>query len=141
MANKKDEVKHRQNITIVTPKGEKAMIFTVKSTRIEERFIMMFQMALEQIAICNMPATPMRIFLYLCGRMDFENMVHVPQKMISISLSIAQSDVSKAMKYLQDNEFLISGPLVGNSKTYKMNNAICWRGRASSLKKERLKLV
>jgi hypothetical protein len=137
MAKQKYEVKQLQNLTVVTPDGERAIVFTARSCRMEERFVMMFQQALVYMAVSAFPSRPMRVFLYLCGKMDFENMVHVPQMMIAEGLSMDQANVSRAMKFLQTEEFLIPGPKVGNSKTYKMNNAICWRGKASSLKKER----
>jgi hypothetical protein len=138
MAKQKYEVKQLQNLTIVTPEGEKATVFIGKSCRMEERFVMMFQQSLVNMAVSDFPSRPMRVFLYLCGKMDFENMVHVPQMMIAEGLSMDQANVSRAIQYLQNKEFLIPGPKVGNSKTYKMNNSVCWRGKASSLKKERL---
>ncbi len=130
----------KKHITLSYTEGShpKICIFEGNRRKFDESYFSMFQESLLTIARFKLPATACWVFHYLCGKMDFENDVYVPQKLIAKELNISQADVSLSIKRLVCHEILIAGLSIGNSKTYKMNNLICWKGRVKNLEKERM---
>jgi hypothetical protein len=78
---------------------------------------------------------------YLCGRLDFENWVSVPQKEIVDYLGINKSDISKAISKLVAKGILIKGPAVGRSSSYRLNPAYGWKGDNKKAHEYQLELI
>jgi DNA-binding transcriptional ArsR family regulator len=71
-----------------------------------------------------------RVVWALLARLDFENYVLVSQSVIADELGMKRPAVSRAIKYLLDEQVLITGPKVGRSITYRLNPSIGWKGSA-----------
>lgn len=71
---------------------------------------------------------PRAVLDYLCGRLDFENWVSVPQKEIGEYLGIDKAVVSRAISLLVRKKILIKGPAMGRSSSYRLNPAYGWKG-------------
>lgn len=68
------------------------------------------------------------VFLYLLGKLDFDNYLKVQQKDIAEALHMQKSHVSRAMKKLAELDVVVVGPMAGRSKTYRLNPRIAHRG-------------
>jgi hypothetical protein len=71
---------------------------------------------------------PTIILLYLCGRLDFENYVHVPQQEIADYIGTSRPEVTKAITKLVEKNILIRGHKIGRSSSYRLNPAYGWKG-------------
>jgi hypothetical protein len=76
-----------------------------------------------------------RVFMYVNGRLDFNNLIHLSQVEISEALGIKRQNVSRAMRWLIDNGVVEKGPKVGNSQTYRLNPNAGWKGKVTELDK------
>ena len=102
------------------------------------RFYMSSQDALEAIAKDpEMTGQALRVFLYLCSRLDFENYIQIPQMEIVEELGIPKARVSKAIALLETKQILLRGPKVGRSSVFRLNPNFGWKGKVSSLHKAR----
>src|SRR5512144_2914865 len=63
------------------------------------------------------------VLLYLCGRLDFENFIHVPQQEIADYLGVQRQRITEAITKLTKKDILIKGPSVGRSSSYRLNPA------------------
>lgn len=77
----------------------------------------------------------LRVFLYLNARIDFENLIQVPQIEISEALKMDKTNVNKAMKKLIDLGIVLRGPRIGRSSTYRLNPMAGWKGKVHNLNK------
>ena len=76
---------------------------------------------------------PMRVFVYLCARLEFENFIRVSQKEIGEALKMDKSKVSKSIKLLESKGILLRGPKVGLSYTYRLNPKYGYKGDAAKI--------
>ena len=101
-------------------------------------WIMNSQEALKLIAKDkDLQGRTLRIFLYLCGILDFENLIQIPQVEICRELDLKRSNVSLAIKILVDKGILIQGPKVGRSFAYRLNPDYGWKGKVKNLNEYR----
>jgi biotin operon repressor len=100
------------------------------------RFYMSNQDALEAIAKDpEMTGQTLRVFLYLCSRLDFENYIQVPQVEISQELGISASRVSEAIALLHRKGIILRGPKVGRASVFRLAPHYGWKGKVSNLRK------
>lgn len=78
---------------------------------------------------------------YLCGRLDFENFIHVPQQEIADYLDAHRPDVTAAISKLVKKGILIKGPSVGRSSSYRLNPAYGWKGNNKKAHEYQLELI
>ncbi len=71
---------------------------------------------------------PQAVLLYLCGRLDFENYIHVPQQEIADHWAASRPKVTQAISLLVKKDILIKGPSIGRSSSYRLNPAYGWKG-------------
>jgi len=71
---------------------------------------------------------PMRVFLYLAARLDFENFIHLPQAEVCAALGMKKQNVSKAIKLLVKRGVLLRGPKVGHSYCFRFNPNYGYKG-------------
>lgn len=86
----------------------------------------------------------MRVFLYLNSRLDFDNLIQVPQVEIAEALHMQKQNVHRAMRWMEREGVIIRGPKVGHSSTYRLNPNAGWKGKTVNLNKaitRHLKLV
>lgn len=109
------------------------------------KFLMMFQDALVMLATDN-DLTPQaqRVFIYLLGKLDFDNWIHIKQKEIGEALNISAGNLSRAMSILKRKEIILVAPYQG-VRCYRLNNWVGWKGSVVNFNKEvrdrKLKLV
>jgi biotin operon repressor len=102
------------------------------------RFFMSNQDALEALAKdTELSGQTLRVFLYLCSRIDFENFIQVPQVDIARELGIGRNKVSEAVARLQGKGIIIRGPKVGRACVFRLNPHYGWKGKVSSLQRAR----
>lgn len=99
------------------------------------RWYMQSQEAVEALARDKeLQGRPTRVLLYLLSRLDFENYIHLPQTDIVQALDLDKSDVSKAVRLLQDKGILLRGPRVGKSFGFRLNPTWGWKGKVVNLR-------
>ena len=81
------------------------------------------------------------VLLYLCGRLDFENYVHVPQQEIADYLGTSRPEVTKPITNLIEKGVLIRGPKLGRSSSYRLNPAYGWKGDNKKAQEYQLELI
>lgn len=110
-----------------------------------KRWFMAFQDPMLSIAQDKeLSGEPLRVLMYLFGKIDFENYLQVLQKDIAADLEMHKVNVSKAMKLLISKGIVLEGPKVGQSKTYRLNEHYGWKGKVKNLQKardERFKVI
>lgn len=80
-----------------------------------------------------------RVFAYLNSRLDFENLIVVPQTEIVAALSMKQPAVSRAMRLLTAKQIILRGPKIGPVSSYRLNPHYGWKGKVQNLTKARQK--
>ena len=114
------------------------VVYLPHRPRHTERFLMTFQDALIEIAKDReLTLEPKNVLMFLLGKLDFENFIHVSQKDIVVALGIDKANVSKAMKLLIAKGIILSGPKVGRVHTYRLSPDLGWKGRVVNLEKYR----
>ena len=88
----------------------------------------MYQEAITQIAKEKLPVEQSSVFLYLLGRVDFDNYLMVSQKEMAKELNIKQQNISRAIRNLCEREIIIEGPRLGLNKTYRLNPYVAHKG-------------
>lgn len=76
----------------------------------------------------------LRVFLYLNARLDFENVIQVPQVEIAAELGMQRQNVHRAIKTLEGEGILIRGPKVGKSSSWRLNPQAGWKGKVIHLR-------
>jgi len=100
-------------------------------------FFMTNQFALEEIAKDKeLVGETLRIFLYVCSRLDFENYIQIPQMEISKDLQIDKSNVSKSISLLESKGILLRGPRVGKVYVWRLNPHYGWKGKVRNMFKK-----
>lgn len=95
------------------------------------------QDALAEIAADpQMGAEALRVFLYLNARLDFENLIQVPQIEIAGALGMTKQSVNRAVKLLEAKQIILAGPKVGRSGSWKLNARYGWKGKIAHLRQE-----
>lgn len=80
-----------------------------------------------------------RVFIYLCSRLDFQKYVQVRQKEIAEYLGLRATNVSRAISMLGRKGIIIKGPKVSRSSSFRLNQRY---GEKEILNRERhLELV
>lgn len=76
----------------------------------------------------------LRVFLYLNARLDFENVIQVPQVEIATDLGMQRQNVNRAIKVLEREGILLRGPKVGKSSSWRLNPQAGWKGKVVHLR-------
>lgn len=99
-------------------------------------YLTMFQPALEYIAQNPLSANEQRVFWTACAQLDLQNFIRLTITDIAHDVQIDRADASRAMKSLIERGLIEEGPkLSNNSRTYKLNANVGWRGKHSQAKK------
>jgi DNA-binding MarR family transcriptional regulator len=114
------------------------MVYLVDRPKLREGWVMTFQTGLLKLATDKtMTQQQLRVLLYLMGRLDFENFIHVPQVDIARELEMQAPNVSAAVTALVRKGILVRGPKVGRVTTLRLADTLGWKGRVRSLQEER----
>lgn len=90
----------------------------------------MAQAAWEMIATADLGKEDFRVMAALMARLDFENLIQVPQSEVALKLGMQRQNVNRSIKRLIDLELILEGPKVGRSKTFRLNPSLGWKGSA-----------
>jgi hypothetical protein len=105
-----------------------------------EGYFMGFQeMFIGLAADKDLTLEPKNVFLYLLGKLDFENYIFVPQTQIAKELGMQRSHVSEAINLLASKGILLEGPKVNRSRTFRLNHTYGWKGKLGNLRALRSK--
>lgn len=114
------------------------LVLVPQRAKIKEGWMMMFQDALVKLSTDrSMTQRHWRVLAYLLGKLDFENFIHVTQADVGRELEIAKGDVSKLVRDLVRRGIVISGPKVGNARTFRLSPGLGWKGRVRKLQEAR----
>jgi hypothetical protein len=80
-----------------------------------------------------------RVFAYLNSRLDFENLILVPQTEMATALTMKRPLVSRAVKLLTDKEIILRGPKMGSVSSYRLNPHYGWKSKVQNLHQARQK--
>lgn len=93
------------------------------------RYCIMAQDAMTMIAADKeITGATLKVFVYMAGRLDFENYIRIQQTEIAEALHMYKPDVSKAVKLLEGKNILLRGPKVGQSYSWRMNPNFGYKG-------------
>jgi predicted transcriptional regulator len=81
------------------------------------------------------------VLIYLFGRLDFENWIHVSQTEIAEILNMKRQQISRAIKLLEKKGILLRSPKIGRSYGYRLNPYYGWKDKSNKLQNARLELV
>jgi hypothetical protein len=99
-------------------------------------------MQVNQDALAEIAADPdlglqaWRVFAYLNSRLDFQNLIQVPQTEIAAALRMKPAAVSRAIRLLADKQIILRGPRVGRSSSFQLNPHYGWKGKIHELRRE-----
>lgn len=111
------------------------MVWIPDRPKLKEGWMMTFQKSLEEIAKDpDLTGEHLRIFMYLCARLDFENWIQQSQKEIAEALGMQKQNVSRAIKLLvQKYIILVERKGTSATKCYRLNPYYGWRGKVRNL--------
>ena len=107
----------------------KAFLVHPKKRNLGVNWVAFYQTALEWLATQNLPNQEYRVLMYLMSKLDFENYIRVTQTSVAEALAMKQTNVSRAIKGLLENDIIITGPKVGTAKTYRLNPRMAYKGK------------
>jgi DNA-binding transcriptional ArsR family regulator len=114
------------------------MVYMPQRPKIAEGWVMTFQDAFIRLAADRtIKGEQLRVLLYLIGKLDFENWIHVPQAEIADVLEMRASNVSRSIAALTAKGLLTRGPKLGRVVTLRLSLNVGWKGRVRSLQAER----
>jgi DNA-binding transcriptional ArsR family regulator len=114
------------------------MVYLPQRPKIAEGWVMSFQDAFIKLAMDRtIKGEQMRVLLYLIGKLDFENWIHVPQAEIAEVLGMTAPQVSRAIASLTAKGLLTKGPKLGRVTTLQLSLNVGWKGRVKSLQDAR----
>ena len=70
----------------------------------------------------------LRVFLYMAGRLDFENYIRIQQTEIVEALDMQKTNVSRSVRMLESKNILLRGPKIGQSYSWRLNPNFGYKG-------------
>jgi CRP-like cAMP-binding protein len=96
---------------------------------IQERRFMAFKKTFLDIAADKeMTLEPLKVWLYLMSRLDFDNFLYVTQNEVADYLGMKKPHVSRAMKLLERKALILRGPKAGHSHAWRLNPDYGYKG-------------
>lgn len=102
-----------------------------------EEFVIVSQQAFRHLSKKGLSGQSWQVLFYLCGWMDFENWLEVPQSEIAKALEISRPQVCNAVKKLIEAELLSWEVIPGKRSKLRLAVELFWRGKL----KEQVKAV
>lgn len=129
-------VKFRRRFAVFTDENDQIAAFVPERKRITKglgvNWVAFYQDALEWMATENLPNEQYRVLMYLMSKLDFENYLRITQTSIGKALGMKLPNVSRAIRGLLERDILVTGPLAGHSKTYRLNPYVGYKGKDAS---------
>ena len=100
-------------------------------------FFMGFQDGFVEIAKKKLGAEAMKVFLFLLGHIEYENLLVISQVEIARELEMKKQNVSRAIKTLiTENVLEIKDPHRKRRQRFRLNLKYAWKGSLKNLPKE-----
>ena len=113
------------------------MVYMPQRPKIAEGWLMTFQDAFVKLAADRtIKGEQLRVLLFLMGRLDYENWIHVPQSEICDRLGMKPANVSRTIAALTAKGLLTKGPKLGRVVTLRLSFNVGWKGRVRTLQAE-----
>jgi len=109
-----------------------------------QRWMAMAQNAIQRVALDpSLTGEDLRVFNFLVGEVDFENLLVVNQAEIARKMGWQRQNIQRSIKRLIAVGVLFEGPKIGINRSYRFNPEFGWKGTAknhvTALKDERSK--
>jgi hypothetical protein len=98
----------------------------------EEEYVAVMQHAAEALAAADLSKAAYRVSFHLLARLDWENWIRISQADVSRELGMQVSHVSTAVRELERTGWLLRGPKIGTSYTWKLNPEQVWKGKPAN---------
>jgi len=144
-----DKMTNRRLIQINPETGEEidgfvAYVAPKKINGFGQRWMAMAQNAIQRVALDpNLTGEDLRVFNFLVGEVDFENLLVVNQAEIARKMGWQRQNIQRSIKRLIVVGVLLEGPKIGINRSYRFNPEFGWKGTAknhvTALKDERSK--
>lgn len=103
-----------------------------------ENFFMGFQEAFAEIAQKRLGSEAKDVFLLILGRVDYNNLVTIPQVEIARQLGMKKQNVSRAIAKLVEEKVLLVDEVHNRYKRQlKLNDKYVWKGKLKHLGERR----
>jgi hypothetical protein len=113
------------------------LVYLPQRPKLKEGWCMTFQDALVKLAADRtIKGEQLRVLLFLMGRLDYENWIHVPQAEICEKLVMKPANVSRSIAALTAKGLLTRGPKLGRVGTLRLSLNVGWKGRVRTLREE-----
>ena len=98
--------------------------------RQDRDFVKLYRRFIQQISDLGLEnPSALRVLLFLIRHMDGMNAISVTQTLIAEMVGYSRQTVSAAIKYLQDNGWILIGK-IGKSNVYIINSEVVWTSYA-----------
>lgn len=108
------------------------MVWAKRKNAFEKGWLAMAQDALMYLAEEVRSVEDYRVLMALMAKLDFENLIQVPQVELAVKLKMKRPNINRSMKRLVELGVILEGPKIGRSKTYRLNPNIGWKGSAKN---------
>jgi biotin operon repressor len=98
-------------------------------------FFMAIQDGFGWLATLKLEGRTKDVLFYVMSKLDFENYINLSQKDIAEALGMQKSNISAAMKELEEHGIIHKGVKTGQSWTYRLDPSLGYKGRAKNLRK------
>lgn len=109
-----------------------AVFYPKRKNGFIEGWIAMAQAPMVKLAEAKLGGEALSVFLLLCGKLDFENLIVVNQTELAKQLGTQQPGISRAIARLVEEGVVLQGPRVSGRVTYRLNPSYGWKGSAKN---------
>jgi DNA-binding transcriptional ArsR family regulator len=95
-------------------------------------FMLLSQVAAEVLSNSDLDGVTMKVLWKLISKLDMENYIFISQTKIAEEMGLNQPHVSRSIKKLVAEGIILEGPKIGNSKTYRLDPLLGWKGSAEN---------
>jgi DNA-binding MarR family transcriptional regulator len=75
-----------------------------------------------------------RVFLYLDARLNFRNLIQIPQTEIAKELGIRKQHVNRAIRKLENLGIILRDPNAAHISAWRLNPNAGWKGKVKELR-------
>ena len=103
-----------------------------------ESFFMGFQEAFADLAKRKIGLEAKNVFLFILGRVDYDNLLGIPQTEIARELQMKKQNVSRAIATLvKEGVLIVEDPLIKRNRQLRLNDKYGWKGKLKNLRTRR----
>lgn len=93
-------------------------------------WVAMSQGPLVELAKADLGDEARRVFMLLCGKLDFENWIKVSQAELARELGISRQNFGRGLAKLVAEGVVLVGPKVSGHSTFRLDPGYGWKGSA-----------